>query len=59
MVMDDDDRFRFVMRKIVGKRPTYKELIGKLEDPTQAEDPFLRGDCHAVRSSSSSPSGWA
>lgn len=30
--MDDCDRFRYVMRKIVGKRLTYDELTGKLEE---------------------------
>src|SRR5262249_44850700 len=35
--MDDGDRFRFVMRKIVGKRLTYAELIGKSEAETSAE----------------------
>jgi transposase-like protein len=35
--MNDADRFATVMRQIVGKRLTYKELTGKLDDPTQAE----------------------
>jgi transposase-like protein len=36
--MDDADRFTAVMRQIVGRRLTYKELTGKLEDgPTQPE----------------------
>jgi transposase-like protein len=35
--MNDADRFTTVMRQIVGKRLTYKELTGKLDDPTQAE----------------------
>ena len=36
--MDDSDRFNIVMSQIVGRRLTYKELTGKLEDgPTQAE----------------------
>src|SRR4051794_28726915 len=30
--MDDGDRFRYVMRKIVGKRLTYTELTGKTEN---------------------------
>jgi hypothetical protein len=34
--MDDADRFTAVMRQIVGRRLTYKELTGKLEDgPTE------------------------
>jgi transposase-like protein len=39
--MNDGDRFTYVMRKIVGKRLTWNELIGKTECPpeTQAE-PF-------------------
>ena len=40
--MDDGDRFRYAMRKIVGKRLTYDELTGKTEQgalETQAE-PF-------------------
>jgi transposase-like protein len=35
--MDDADRFNAVMSQIVGRRLTYKELTGKLDDPTQAE----------------------
>ena len=27
--MDDEDRFSFLVRKIVGKRLTYAELTGK------------------------------
>jgi transposase-like protein len=39
--MDDGDRFRYVMRKIVGKRLTYAELTGKTEaGPTAEEVPF-------------------
>ena len=49
--MTDGDRFRYAMRKIVGKRLTYKELTGKLEQVTSgvvaaestsdsAEEPF-------------------
>lgn len=41
--MNDEQRFTYAMRKIVGKRLTYKELTGKLDDaetrPT-AEEPF-------------------
>ena len=33
--MDDELRFRLVMRKIVGKRLTYAELTGK-EEETEA-----------------------
>jgi len=29
--MDDSHRFRYVMRKLVGKRLTYAELTGKTE----------------------------
>src|ERR1035438_9714720 len=35
--MNDADRFTAVMSQIVGRRLTYKELTGKLDDPTQAE----------------------
>jgi len=35
--MDDADRFNAVMSQIVGRRLTYKELTGKLDDPAQAE----------------------
>jgi hypothetical protein len=41
--MDDEHRFRYAMRKIVGKRLTYAELTGKMEDPearTTADEPF-------------------
>jgi transposase-like protein len=37
--MDDGQRFNYAMRKIVGKRLTYAELTGKLEEgPTQANN---------------------
>lgn len=37
--MDDSQRFSYVIRKIVGKRLTYKELIGKTDPATtQAND---------------------
>jgi transposase-like protein len=39
--MDDADRFRYLMRKIVGKRLTYAELTGKIgEQETAQEEPF-------------------
>jgi hypothetical protein len=42
--MTDDLRFRLVMRKIVGKRLTYEELTGKLDEdgtrPRREEEPF-------------------
>jgi transposase-like protein len=38
--MDDCDRFRYAMRKIVGKRLTYAELTGKLENPPADGEPF-------------------
>ena len=38
--MDDADRFTYLMRKIVGKRFTYAELTGRLEDQTSCEEPF-------------------
>jgi len=38
--MDDGERFRYAMRKIVGKRLTYAELTGKLEAPPSQEEPF-------------------
>jgi hypothetical protein len=34
--MSDSDRFSYLVRKIVGKRLTYKELTGK-EGETEAE----------------------
>jgi transposase-like protein/general stress protein YciG len=37
--MDDGDRFVYAMRKIVGKRLTWDELIGKTETPP-CEEPF-------------------
>jgi hypothetical protein len=37
--MDDSHRFIYVMRKIVGKRLTYAELIGKTE-AGPSEEPF-------------------
>jgi transposase-like protein len=36
--MDDSERFSYIMRKIVGKRITYKELIGK--EGETVEEPF-------------------
>jgi hypothetical protein len=39
--MNDGDRFRYAMRKIIGKRLTYAELTGKtLEEGPTAEEPF-------------------
>jgi transposase-like protein len=38
--MNDADRFSFLVRKIVGKRLTYAELTGKLEEATCQEEPF-------------------
>jgi transposase-like protein len=42
--MNDGDRFRYAMRKIVGKRLTYAELTGKTEAeelrPTPFDEPF-------------------
>jgi len=38
--MDDQDRFRYAMRKIVGKRLTYAALTGKTEAGTSSEEPF-------------------
>ena len=35
--MNDADRFTAIMRQIVGKRLTYKELTGKLDSAMQAE----------------------
>jgi hypothetical protein len=34
------NRFSYVIRKIVGKRPTYAQLIGKAEEGTQTEEAF-------------------
>ena len=36
--MDDGDRFRVAMSRIVGKRLTYKQLIGKVEDETPRQE---------------------
>ena len=39
--MTDELRFRYAMRQIVGRRLTYAELTGKLEEgPKVAEEPF-------------------
>jgi transposase-like protein len=39
--MSDGDRFSYLVRKIVGKRLTYSELIGKTEQgPKVEEEPF-------------------
>ena len=39
--MNDSQRFTYAMRKVVGKRLTYAELIGKTEEGTRTEDvPF-------------------
>jgi transposase-like protein len=39
--MNDGDRFSYLVRKIVGKRLTYAELIGKTEQgPKPEEEPF-------------------
>ena len=38
--MDDGDRFTYLMRKIVGKRLTYKELTGKTEGACTEAEPF-------------------
>jgi transposase-like protein len=38
--MDDADRFRYAMRKIVGKRLTYAELTGKTEEGPNQEEAF-------------------
>jgi hypothetical protein len=39
--MNDGDRFTYVMRKIVGKRLTWNELIGKTECPPESQaEPF-------------------
>jgi hypothetical protein len=34
--MSDSDRFSYLVRKITGKRLTYKELTGKTGDATPA-----------------------
>ncbi len=36
--MDDGDRFSYLTRKIVGKRLTYAELTGKLEEGPSPEE---------------------
>jgi hypothetical protein len=36
--MSDADRFSYLVRKIVGKRLTYAELTGKMEDETQGAE---------------------
>jgi hypothetical protein len=38
--MNDSQRFSYVIRKIVGKRLTYAELIGKTETTNTEEEPF-------------------
>jgi len=41
--MNDSQRFSYVMRKIVGKRLTYAELTGRMEEGTSTEqevEPF-------------------
>ena len=39
--LKDGDRFSYLVRKVAGKRLTYKELTGKLEDlPSEEEVPF-------------------
>jgi hypothetical protein len=40
--MSDADRFSYLLRKVVGKRLTYAELTGKVDErPTQEEvEPF-------------------
>jgi transposase-like protein len=38
--MDDSERFDIGVRGIVGKRLTYKELIGKVEQPGTETEPF-------------------
>jgi hypothetical protein len=39
--MNDEQRFTYVMRKIVGKRLTYAELTGKTEAGSDSqEEPF-------------------
>ncbi len=38
--MTDGLRFRYAMRFIVGRRLTYQELTGKLEERTTEEAPF-------------------
>jgi transposase-like protein len=38
--MNDSERFSYVMRKIVGRRLTYKELTGKVGETAEATEPF-------------------
>ena len=38
--MDDGNRFDYLMRKIVGKRLTYKELTGKLDETDEQTSPM-------------------
>ncbi len=38
--MNDANRFSFVMRKIVGKRLTYRQLTGKTDAPAKMDEPF-------------------
>jgi transposase-like protein len=38
--MDDGHRFSYLLRKIVGKRLTYKELTGKEAETPEVSDPF-------------------
>jgi hypothetical protein len=38
--MNDADRFSYLVRKIVGKRLTYADLIGKTGAGPSAEEPF-------------------
>lgn len=38
--MDEGDRFRYVVRKIVGKRLTYAELTGKTEAGSESAEPL-------------------
>jgi hypothetical protein len=38
--MKDGDRFSFLVRKVIGKRITYKELTGKTEGLPSEEDTF-------------------
>lgn len=45
--MDDGDRFTFAMRKIVGKRLTYDELIGKEEGTETNSEPFENPEARA------------
>jgi transposase-like protein len=38
--MNDEQRFTYAMRKIVGKRLTYAELTGKAEQKQTQDEPF-------------------